>query len=301
MSTRRAGLTVAAALLVAACSGGFGSTSEGSVTGGTDNGAGSNGSTKTTPGVWQGTVTSPTTGTSSMMAFTDDTGHSVWMATDGRVWSGQMPVSAIEFDDSMVGHIYPGAHFPDGTNHGTWSMHASFSHGIWSGHLSGAGEHGTFTMSMHPARDLPASLATLAGTYTRTTSIGYTMTMSVTQAGQLTASDTRGCLINGTVSVPDPAHNHYRIAATVTSCGVLDGNYEGHGTLVDASAMQGWMSEMGCFQYGQDGMMAGGMGHGGMDGWWPVGGTNTVPSGTGNLFMFAIESGRTAIMDALAR
>jgi hypothetical protein len=302
MKTGRSGLALAVALLVAACSGGgSGSTSAGPGTGGTGNDPGSNGSTKTTPGVWQGTITSPTTGTSSLMVFTDDTGHSVWMTTDGRVWAAQMPVSAIELEVSMAGHMYPGAHFPDGTNHGTWSMHTSFADGTWSGHLRGAGDDGTFTMSMHPARDRPASLATLAGTYTRTTSIGYTMTMSVTESGQLTANDTHGCLINGTVTVPDPAHNHYRIAATVTSCGVLDGTYEGHGTLVDASTMQGWTSHMGCFQYGQDGMMGGGMGHGGMHGWWPVGGTNTVPSGTRNLLMFAISNGQYAIMDALAR
>jgi len=301
MKITRSGLAVAAVLLVAGCSGGGASTNDGTATGGTDNNAGSNGSTKTTPGVWQGTITSPNSGTSSLMAFTDDTGHSLWMTTDGRVWSGQMPVSAIEFDASMTGHMYPGAHFPDGTNHGTWSMHTSFAEGTWHGHLVGAGDDGTFTMSMHPSRDRPASLATLAGTYTRTTSIGYTMTMSVTQAGQLTASDTHGCLINGTVTVPDPAHNHYRIVAAVTSCGVLDGTYEGHGTLVDASAMQDWMTHMSCFQYGQDGMMGGGMGHGGMEGWWPVSGTNTVPGGTGNLFMFAISNGQYAIMDALAK
>jgi hypothetical protein len=43
-------------------------------------------------------------------------------------------------------------------------------------------------------------------------------------------------------------------------------------------------------------MMGGGMGR-----WWPYSGTNTVPSGTNNLFMFAMADGTHAIMDALAR
>jgi hypothetical protein len=47
---------------------------------------------------------------------------------------------------------------------------------------------------------------------------------------------------------------------------------------------------------GGGGMMGGGMGN-----WWPNTGTNTVPSGTSNLFMFAMTNGQYAIMDALAR
>jgi hypothetical protein len=40
---------------------------------------------------------------------------------------------------------------------------------------------------------------------------------------------------------------------------------------------------------------------GGMGGWWPCQGSNTVPSGTGNLFMFAMTDGQNEIMDALAK
>jgi hypothetical protein len=47
---------------------------------------------------------------------------------------------------------------------------------------------------------------------------------------------------------------------------------------------------------GGGGMMGGGMGR-----WWPYAGTNTVPTGTNNLFMFAMTDGTHAIMDALAR
>jgi hypothetical protein len=170
--------------------------------------------------------------------------------------------------------------------------------------MHGAGDVVSFNLSMHPAHDRPASLDALAGTYTRTTSSGYTMTMSFTQDGQLTGYDSRGCLFNGTVAVAGPDHNLYRIDATVTSCGILDGSYAGHGTLLDASAMQAWTSSMGCYQYGpggwQGGMMGGGM-MGGMGGWWPYTGTNTVPTGTNNLFMFAMTGGGHAIMDALAK
>jgi hypothetical protein len=47
--------------------------------------------------------------------------------------------------------------------------------------------------------------------------------------------------------------------------------------------------------------MGGGMGGGMTGGWWPKSGTNTIPSGTSNLFMFAMTNGQYAIMDALAK
>ncbi len=293
-------VTMAAVLATAACSGGGGDTSPAP-----GNTSGTPVSAKTTPGVWQGTVTSPTTGQSSVVGLTNGSGHSVWMTTDGRVWTGQMPMSGTQFNATMAGYMYPGSRFPDGSNYGTWSMMAQYANGTWSGQFNGSGDNTTFSFSMHPAYDRPASLDVLAGTYTRTTSVGYTMTMSVTQGGQLTGSDSRGCVFNGTVTVPDSNHNLYQIAATVTSCGILDGDYQGHGTLADATAMQNWMSTMGCFQYGSGGwgggMMGGGMMGGGTGGWWPYQGSNTVPSGTNNLFMFAMTSGQHAIMDALAR
>jgi hypothetical protein len=80
----------------------------------------------------------------------------------------------------------------------------------------------------------------------------------------------------------------------------LDGAYQGHGTLLDASAMQTWMGSMGCFQYGSGGW-GGGMMRGGIGGWRPYSGSNTVPTGTNNLLMFAMTDGGHAIMDALAK
>jgi len=285
-----------AALTVAACGGGSSSPASGN-TADTGNTGGTSGSNKTTPGLWEGTVTS-TTGQSSMVGLTNAAGQSVWMTTNGRVWSGQMPTTGTQFNATMAGYMYPGSRFPDGTNYGISSMMFNYGNGAWTGQYSGTGDAGTFNVTMSPMWNQPASLGTLAGTYTRTTSIGYTMTMSIAADGVMTATDTRGCVINGTVTVPDPTHNLYQISATATSCGVLNGTYHGHGTLVDANAMRSWMTTMGCFQYGQTGMMGGG---GMMGGWWPNTGTNTVPSGTGNLFMFAMTNGQYAIMDALAK
>jgi hypothetical protein len=288
-----------ATLTVAACGGGGGSagpTSSDNVTTGF-----TSGSTKTSPGVWQGTVTSPTTGQSALVGLTNAAGQSVWMTTDGRVWSGQMLVAGTQFEVTMAGYMYPGSRFPNGSAYGSSSMMFNYGNGAWTGQYSGGGDAGTFNVAMSSMWNRPATLATLAGTYIRTTSIGYTMTMSIATDGVITASDTRGCVINGAVTVPDATHNLYQLDATVTSCGVLNGTYQGHGTLVDADAMRNWTSTMACFQYGANGWTGGGMMGGGMGHWWPNTGTNTVPSGTSNLFMFAMTNGQYAFMDALAR
>jgi hypothetical protein len=164
-----------------------------------------------------------------------------------------------------------------------------------SGRYAGSGDAGTFNMIPSPMWNRPTSLGTVAGVYTRTTSNGYMMTMTIGANGQLIGSDSRGCVINGTVDIPDLTHNMHRIDATVTSCGSLDGHYQGMGTLLDADAMTDWMTAMHPLEHG-------GHSHGGsMMGGSPMMGHNTVPTGQRNMFMYSMVNGQNAIMDALAR
>jgi hypothetical protein len=251
----------------------------------------------TTPGVWKGTISSTTTGQgASIVALTGHDGHSMWMTTDGRVFHGQVPLGGDHFDASFTGHMYEGDHFPDGTNRGTASMRIDHhSTAVTSGRYSGSGDAGTFNMALNPMWDRSASLTTVAGVYTRSTASGYTMTMTLGANGQLTGSDSKGCVFSGTVSVPDPQHNLYHLDAQVSACGTLDGHYQGTGTLLDADAMKDWMTAMHPLEHG--GHSHGGSMMGGQHGM----GHNTVPTGQHNLFMFSMANDRSAIMDALWR
>jgi hypothetical protein len=251
----------------------------------------------TTPGVWKGTISSTTTGQgASIVALTGHDGHSMWMTTDGCVFHGQVPLGGDHFDASFTGHMYEGDHFPDGTNRGTASMRIDHhSTAVTSGRYSGSGDAGTFNMALNPMWDRSASLTTVAGVYTRSTASGYTMTMTLGANGQLTGSDSKGCVFSGTVSVPDPQHNLYHLDAQVSACGTLDGHYQGTGTLLDADAMQDWMTAMHPLEHG--GHSHGGSMMGGQHGM----GHNTVPTGQHNLFMFSMANDRSAIMDALWR
>lgn len=301
MSGRVTGLALAAiVLVVTACGGGGGGSSVATATAPAPTGGANSPATPpaaSTSGVWKGTIASTTTGRSvPLVALTGVDGHSVWMTTDGRVWSGSMPTTGDHFDATFSGHMSEGDHFPDGTDHGTASMmidHHSSS--MTSGRYSGSGDAGTFDMGPNPMWDRPSALDVVAGVYTRSTSNGYTMTMTIGANGQVTGSDSRGCVFTGTVTVPDPTHNIYGMDTTVTTCGSLDGHYQGMGTLLDADAMQDWMIAMHPLEHG-------GHSHGGaMMGGSPMMGRNVVPTGQRNLFMFSVANDQHAMMDALAR
>jgi hypothetical protein len=248
-----------------------------------------------TAGVYKGTITSTATTAQpvSVIAMTGPDGHSTWMSGDGRVWSGHIPQTGSHFDATFSGHMYDGSHFPDGTNHGTWSMTVDHRTTGMTGQFHGSGDTGSFAMDLSPMWNRTGSMSEVAGVYMRTTSSGYAMTMTISSNGQMSGQDSRGCVFSGTVTVPDSAHNLYRLEAAVSSCGALDGSYTGMGTLVDADAMRDWMTSMHPLEHG-------GHSHGGsMDG--GMMGGNTVPTGTHNLFMFCLSNSTNAIMDALAK
>jgi hypothetical protein len=272
-----------ASILLTACGGGSGSSASGGPSGTPTPAA--------TAGLWKGTVTSSTTGQSTLVvAMTDAAGHSVWMTTDGRIYDGSMPTSGTSFQWPMTGYMDAAGHFPDGTNFGMGTMTVDEQTAtMMSGHYSGNGQSGSFTMNMSPMWQRDATLAAVSGTYTRSTSTGYSMTMNIDANGQLMGSDTSGCMLNGSVTAPDPHHDLYQMDGTVTSCGILDGNYHGMAALLDADAMHDWMSTMPGYQ------------HGGMMGGSGMMGGNTVPSGQRNLLMFALVNGQHALMDALAK
>jgi hypothetical protein len=290
-----------AVLALAGCGGGSSSDSGASIGAGTnpppDGSTGAAASTPTTPGIWKGTIASTGTGQASgVVAMTDPAGRTAWASTDGRVWTGQLPLHGERFEAEFVGHMSAGAQFPDGTSRGPASMTFEHHSAIGAdGHYTGNGDSGVFNMSLSPMWSTPASLESAAGSYMRTTSNGYAMSMNINSMGQLTGSDTFGCVLSGTVTVPDPAHNLYRIDADVSSCGTLDGHYQGLGALLDADEMQEWMSDMHPLEHGAH--SHGGHGMGGPH----MRGNNTVPSGQHNLFMFSMFNDRGAIMDALVK
>lgn len=79
----------------------------------------------------------------------------------------------------------------------------------------------------------PASLAAIAGVYTASEEDGYALTVTIHADGQLDGADTQGCVLLGAVAVPDATRNIYRAIADASSCGNLNGHYQGMMSLRD--------------------------------------------------------------------
>ena len=83
----------------------------------------------------------------------------------------------------------------------------------------------------------PASLDELAGVYTTSDENGYTLTVTIHEDGSLDGSDTPGCILIGNVQVVDPAKNFYRATVDASTCGSLDGHYEGFVTQLTSPSL----------------------------------------------------------------
>lgn len=81
--------------------------------------------------------------------------------------------------------------------------------------------------------DRPSSLATVAGVYDFFAVEGVAASFSITTAGALFSQAANGCVANGTVAVIDAAKNGYTVNVTLSSCGVLNGTYNGLGVMTD--------------------------------------------------------------------
>jgi hypothetical protein len=96
----------------------------------------------------------------------------------------------------------------------------------------------------------PASLAILAGVYTSADQEVHTLTLTIHADGQMDGSDLRGCVVVGSVTVPDSTKNYYSGTADVTSCGDLNGHYDGMLSLIDNSQLRVALSNSGAAIFG---------------------------------------------------
>ena len=72
-------------------------------------------------------------------------------------------------------------------------------------------------LQFDPIYQRAGSLSTLAGTW-RYESGGFTKQWQIDSSGALSGSDSNGCNYAGQVTVPDPAHNLYRMSYQITGC-----------------------------------------------------------------------------------
>lgn len=80
---------------------------------------------------------------------------------------------------------------------------------------------------------------------------GITTSVTVASDGTITGSDTTGCVINGTASIPDPQYNVFDIEVTASNCGEISGG-------ATASQRNGDYSALGAYNQSSDELVVGG-------------------------------------------
>jgi hypothetical protein len=96
-------------------------------------------------------------------------------------------------------------------------------------------DKGTYDLFALPALHRKAvSLADIAGTYRVKTQVtGAAGTLTLSQSGDLSGSDSYGCGYAGQITFPDPQFNLLEFSMTVSGCGSWNGTYRGYGAQVD--------------------------------------------------------------------
>ncbi|PLX82094.1 MAG: hypothetical protein C0616_03255, partial [Desulfuromonas sp.] len=98
-----------------------------------------------------------------------------------------------------------------------------------SGTYASQGETGSINLEYQADLAEPASLAGLAGSWTRPGA--QAVTAEVAADGTFSFSRADGCLGEGSFAVIDPAWSIYQVELTLKSCGSKNGAWSGLGTL----------------------------------------------------------------------
>lgn len=177
----------------------------------------------------------------------DDTRDCGWMANGTLTANGSAISSTGKFaffDWTLVPGAAPGCSYPDGSSaatgtiSGTVSQRSSISGTVTSRTLSGATLPSlSFAGTYDSTYDLDSSLATISGNWLGIDDLWVNISGNGTLFIQYPWS---GCVVNGTVTVIDPAYNAYGVTATFASCtgayAVLNGRTAtGLGTIVPDS------------------------------------------------------------------
>jgi hypothetical protein len=119
---------------------------------------------------------------------------------------------------------------------------ASAEGDVLSGDVKIRGDDYEFSLDRSTRYAQALTLADLAGTYSRTTTVFLgpisTYTVTIDANGVLTGSHTNGCVYNGAVTIPDPPRNLFKLSVELNNCprsitgsGSMSGSYTGFGIL----------------------------------------------------------------------
>jgi hypothetical protein len=123
----------------------------------------------------------------------------------------------------------------------TTRLRGSLSSGMLVGSFDFGGEPYSFSLAPSPIQERGLTLEELAGVYTSQLPVQFggtvQYTLSIMPNGAISGSHANGCIYNGTVSIPNPSRNLFRLRMQLSNCpgsglGQRNGDYEGLGQLI---------------------------------------------------------------------
>jgi len=220
-------LLAAAAILMVACS----SDSQNSTPG--------PGANARPGGIWVGQIVAPGD-VQPVLAVTTDAGEfRVLGVTTEAQFAGTMTVTGNSGTGTGLAWAADGTTWDDGSVLTSLGITATITertqiNGDWT---AGSGETGTLTLAYDDVHARPSSLASLAATWFFTDG-AYSLFLSIDGNGDISGSDTDGCVFSGSSFIPDAAFNTYALTIDLSSCGALNGRYEGLAFLTDSVATE---------------------------------------------------------------
>lgn len=151
---------------------------------------------------------------------------------------GTVQVTGSQVTGSGTLHAAPGTTLADGSTTSNLTINAgTVSEGNSLDLTAGAAGTSTSIATIFDATyDRGSDLATVAAAYSTFDIFGDPASFSVDAGGAITSQSNSGCVANGQISIIDANFNAYDVTLDVSSCGGLNGMYDGLGVTQDENA-----------------------------------------------------------------
>lgn len=135
----------------------------------------------------------------------------------------------------------------------TIQLQGRLAAGMFVGAFGYQGRQYSFSLAASNGYAQPLTMADLAGVYSTSpfssNGVPSPLSLAINDDGAITGTHFNGCILNGTVNIPDPAHNLFRMRVQFGNCGATlplprDGDYEGLGMLMRGATVAGAPTEV---------------------------------------------------------
>lgn len=220
--------------LLLTCGGGGGGTA------GSGNGGGSvpPPANESASGIWNGSFHSDVTNRSDNVSgvVTENNEMRFFSTTWGGQYEGNGTVSGNSVATEAPAFAPWDYVFVDGSQVGRANLTGSVkSKESISGTYSGMGDSGTFYVTYEPIYERPSSLSLLDGNWRHSSSQLGIVSLTISANGNITGYSSSGCTYSGNLRLVNSSYNAYQVSINISSCGTLNGNYNGHAILNDTT------------------------------------------------------------------